>query len=308
MSEASDQRWRTQLIEPALLAQLQHELPASALWSVLLGIAEKRARRAPAEVLRQWQENRFVTPASVDQRTMLEVDRELLAAAEGFEALELSPLAPLGACSVMALTSQNRVVTSTRGTEVVADPTNLLALESATRLRRQPSAVVKLATSHRCVRAQPVPKRAGHAAHFRLFALTTAGKQTADQSFLVEALCEHVTVHLGALDRLSRRGYQCVDRRVRILATPARATLAQRIAARLTHVAIVHEPLQQAYYDGLRFMIDVRTPHGELMPLIDGGCFDWLTHLAMNHKLVFVASGMGSQLVALLLRGDPTAA
>jgi len=204
----------------------------------------------------------------------------------------------------VALTSQNRIVASTRGTEVVADPTNLLALESATRLRRQPAAVVKLATSHRCVRAQPVPKRSGHAAHFRLFALATAGKQTADQTFLVAALCEHISVHLHALDRLTQRGYRCAERRVRILARPARAELAQRIAAGVTHGEVVHEPLTQAYYDGLRFMIDVRTPQGDFIPLIDGGCFDWLTRLAVNHKLVFVASGMGSQLIAMLLRGD----
>ena len=38
------------------------------------------------------------------------------------------------------------------------------------------------------------------------------------------------------------------------------------------------------------------------MPLIDGGAFDWLRKLTSNNKLVFVASGLGSQLAAYLYR------
>jgi hypothetical protein len=49
-------------------------------------------------------------------------------------------------------------------------------------------------------------------------------------------------------------------------------------------------------------MISVRSPNGNDVPLIDGGAFDWLRKLCSNHKLVFVASGMGSQVVAYLFR------
>jgi hypothetical protein len=48
-----DQPWRTRLIEPVLLAQLERELPASTLWSVLLGVAARRAEQTPAALLRQ---------------------------------------------------------------------------------------------------------------------------------------------------------------------------------------------------------------------------------------------------------------
>src|SRR5690606_7538490 len=134
-------------------------------------------QRAPAKLLQQYEQDRFVCPAIVDPRVQLEIDRELFAAAEGFEAIELSPLAPLGVCSVVALTSQNRIVSTMRGTEIVSDPTNVLALESARRLRTAPTQTVKLATSHRCVRAQPVPKQSGFTAHFRIFCLTSAGHE-----------------------------------------------------------------------------------------------------------------------------------
>jgi hypothetical protein len=59
--------------------------------------------------------------------------------------------------------------------------------------------------------------------------------------------------------------------------------------------------LDKPYYDGLRFMINVTGTEGEI-PLIDGGAFNWVAKLASNRKLVFVASAMGSQLVAYLFR------
>src|SRR6185436_12731596 len=97
----------------------------------------------------------------------------LLAAAEAFEAIELSPLAPLGACSVVGPTSQNKIVSALRGTEVLSDPTNVLALECALRLRRNAAEIVRLATCQRCVRAQEVPKKSGYSPHFRIFCLAT---------------------------------------------------------------------------------------------------------------------------------------
>jgi hypothetical protein len=294
--------WLTRCNDAKLLAQLGGELPASVLWSVLLGVMEQRAQRTTSALLRQWREDRFVVPASVDQRTMLAVDAELLAAAADFEAVELSPLAPLGVCSTMALTGQNRVVASLRGTEVVADPTNVLALESAARLRREPRAIIKLATCHRCVRAQPVPKLPGFSAHFRIFCLTTAGKQTADQSLLVEAIVQQIRVHLAALARLAQIGYGFEEPRVKLMSSAARATVAQRIGAALSDIHLVQEPLTREYYDGLRFMIEVRSPQGVALPLIDGGVFNWLERLAANRKQVFVASGMGSQLLPVLFR------
>ncbi len=39
-------------------------------------------------------------------------------------------------------------------------------------------------------------------------------------------------------------------------------------------------------YDGIRFMIDVLVPDGSMVPLIDGGAFDWLRKLTSNNNLV----------------------
>ena len=299
-----DQReWARAGIHEAAYAALAQDLPASELWSLLLSVAEQRAaRRAPSDVQKQWERDRFVCPAYIDQRTLNELDGHLLRAASAFEALELSPLAPLGSCSAIGLASQNKIVSTIRGTEVVADPTNLLALESARRLRKDASQIVRLATSHRCVRAQQVPKLPGFAAHFRLFCLTSAGHERKDQGLLVEALSEHIHTHLAALNRLERHGYAFPDRTIRILAAPDRKALGERVANSIASLPVALEPLTHDYYDGLRFMIGARCSSGEHMPLIDGGCFDWLRKLTSNHKLVFVASGLGSQLAAYLYR------
>lgn len=270
---------------------------------MLLDVAERRAAsRTAASVLQQWRSDRFVCPAYIDQRTLNELDSHLLAAASGFEALELSPLAPLGSSSAIALASQNKVVSTVRGTEVVSDPTSLLALESARRLREDATQTIKLATSHRCVRAQPVPRQPGFAAHFRLFCLASAGHERKDRGLLVAALADHIQTHLRALDRLEQHGYAFPDRTVKILATADCESLGVRVADKLPSAQIAAERLTHPYYDGLRFMISARAQNGAHMPLIDGGAFDWLRKLSSNNKLVFVASGLGSQLAAYLYR------
>lgn len=282
---------------------LAQGMAASELWSLLLSVVENRAaQRTPAMVRQQWEHDRFVQPCVVDQRTLNHLDAHLLAAAAAFEAVELAPLAPLGACSSVALTSQNRTVSTVRGTEVVADPTNVLALECAKRLRAAPGAVVKLTTSHRCVRAQPVPKQPGFAPHFRMFCLVTAGHELKDHALVTDALLEHIRTHVAALDRLEQHGYHFPGRKLRLLATPARAHLAQRIADAVEGLPVTLSALDHNYYDGLRFMLDVSTPAGDAIPFIDGGTFDWLRKLCANERMVLVASGMGSQLAAFLFR------
>jgi hypothetical protein len=193
-------------------------------------------------------------------------------------------------------------VSALRGTEVVADPTNVLALECASRLRTDPSQLVRLATSHRCVRAQEVPKGPGFAQHFRIFCLATAGAEQKDHAFVVAALTEQIATHLAAMDRLEQHGYAFGDRSLTVLATPARATVADRIAAAIQGIPVSRESLDNRYYDGLRFMLNVRATEGQTIPFVDGGAFDWLGQLTSNQRLVFVASGMGSQLAASLFR------
>jgi hypothetical protein len=284
--------------------QLAKAIPGSELQSLLLEVMRCRANeRTPHDVLAQYRRDRFVRPAAIDQRIAVEIDTHLLAAAEGFEAIELSPVTPLGTSSTMGPSDQHRVLSALRSTEVVSDPTNVLALECAQRLRAAPDLPhgVHFATSQRVIRAQAIPKdKPNWAAHFRIFCLASAGREVADHAFAADTLTHHITTMQRALNRLEQHGYRFGARRIDILTTEARSELGDRIAAA---VGGTRKLLDHPYYSGgLRYMLWVTLPSGEQIPLIDGGLFDWVAKLTANQRNVFAASGMGAQLVAQAFR------
>ena len=110
-------------------------LAGSDLTSLMLEVMWRRAAdRSPADILRQYERDRFTQPAALDARELLSTIAVAVGAiGSHFELVETSPLVPLGTHSVVAGVSQNRVVSTIRSTEVAADPTNSLALEAAVR-------------------------------------------------------------------------------------------------------------------------------------------------------------------------------
>jgi hypothetical protein len=292
--------WVAKSLGESTFEKLAREIAGSELQSILLEVMHARAaERTPADILAQYRRDRFVTPAQVDQRESVAIDGHLLAAAEGFRAIELSPVTPLGTSSEFGASDQHRVLSALRTTEVVSDPTNVLALECASRMRSEPGPL-HFATSQRVVRAQPVPKLPGYAQHFRIFVLASGGIETKDHAFTVDTLVHHIRTQLAAFDRLEQHGYAFGKRRVDVLATAERAALADRVAAA---VGGERKLLEHAYYSGgIRYMLWVTAPDGREIPLGDGGTFDWLAKLSSNRRAVYVASGMGAQLVAAVFK------
>src|SRR5262249_34921990 len=97
---------------------------------------------------------------------------------------------------------------------------------------------------------------------------------------------------------LENHGYAFGARRVELLATAERRPIAERLAQALGGANI--QPLEHAYYSGgLRYQIWVTAPDGTVLPLVDGGAFDWLVKIASNRRAVYVATGAGAQLIAL---------
>ena len=77
--------WSAGRLDEAAFAALAEGLPASEVWSLMLDVLARRAgQRSPAELVRQWERDRFVQPSYVDQRTLVELDGHLLAAAKPF--------------------------------------------------------------------------------------------------------------------------------------------------------------------------------------------------------------------------------
>jgi hypothetical protein len=295
---------------PPELADLFARSPSETTPILLELSRAQAARRGPAELLRQMSRDLFVAPSVLDQRTVHVIDGIALDAAREFEAIQLSPLAPLGACSSVALTSQDRTLSTNRAAEVVSDPTNVLALLAALRLARDPKTNARSCTLHQVLRAQPFPPVPGFSRHFRLFVASEAGPARAEDGFEVEAIALQLTVFDRIFDAWAARGGRVSGKRILVRCTPPRALLARRALDRLATV-LPHVPLEQAgegpapYYDGVRVTFSIDGPGGEPLPIGDLGVFDWMSKLTSNRRMRYVASGLGIQLLPLLL-GPPT--
>ncbi|MFO0722333.1 MAG: hypothetical protein U1E65_01035 [Myxococcota bacterium] len=200
-----------------LVSTLAQGLSDSELSSVLLYALRERARRQrPGDVLRFVERSSLVQPSTIDAREMHALTGLFWEAAAAFPGVELSPVSTLGA-NHLAGVDQNNVLSATRGTELVADPTTALAAHAA-RLRRpttERAALHRFATSHRLIRMQPFDNPS-FSRHFRLFALASAGRDRGDERFEIGALIDHVTVWARLSAALGQAGYGLSGVRVEI--------------------------------------------------------------------------------------------
>src|SRR6187401_858994 len=105
---------------------LTEDLSGADLSSLLLEVFRRRAEQlSPADVLRRHRGDRFVAPATVPLEWLRRVeDACVFALPEGFHLTTLAPAATRGTHSAIAPVDQSNVISTIRGTEVAADPTN----------------------------------------------------------------------------------------------------------------------------------------------------------------------------------------
>jgi hypothetical protein len=286
-----------------VVAALADRLAPTDLQSLLLEVYRQRAERiGPAGVLAQYGGSRFVRPSPVDPRRMIELEALAFELTPSFAAVELSPVCPLGTVSVLGGVSQNWTIATSRNNEVVSDPTNCLALECATR-RRAGEEPVRLCTSHRAVRTQTFDAPMSFA-HFRLFALCTAGRDRGGMAFELESMVEHLRFHIGFLTRLG--------------AGAVRVALTDWEGAHETKLTgSVIEPLQaefagavfgfnpdrtagRGYYK--RFSFEVLSRFGDReLSVTDGGFTDWTAKLLSNRKERLLISAIGLERICLVV-------
>ncbi|WP_308636396.1 hypothetical protein [Paenibacillus silvisoli] len=300
----------SELGQEELIETLAERLSGADFNTLLLEVFRRRASgRKPAELLRGYKENRFVKPAVVDPIALKQLELDLLRIAQrhAFEPIQLSPVAPLGSCSAVAPADQNKIISALRGTEVVADVTNLIALHIADgiksgKLLHEPD-TLRYCTTHRHVRAQRFPDMPGFLPHFGLYAMVTAGRDGGSYSFELQALWEHIAAYRDMFRTQfeadieillnSRPGYTDGEG----LLARAVQFLAER-APELT-VTVNPEPNDNAYYKGLQFTI--KTTIGDRVQYIgDGGYVDWTRQLLGGKKERMLISAIG--LDRLLLR------
>ena len=293
--------------DPGLVDRLAGGLAGTDLTTLLLAVAERRAAaRHPADLLRQYQRDRFVRPGAVDPRQVLAVEHAaLVAASPAFEPVQTSPLQPFAANAVVAGVSQNRVVTTMRGTDVAADPTMSLALEAAVRRRSllaedaRSAEVVRLATVERVVRAQRFAG-ARSFAHFSALGLVSAGRDAGSHAFEIAELRRHVAALVSVLDVLDLT----IDEvRVSDVSDGRTALLDQMVDALaedgLPVTAWAGRSAGRGYYADLCIKVYVRVDD-EVVEVGDGGAVRWTASLLGNAKERLLISGLGLERVAQL--------
>jgi hypothetical protein len=293
---------------------LAKRLPPADLQSLLLAVSRRRAERTrPADLLQRYERDRFVHPSAVSPAALLELERRAHERLPpGFEVLALSPVCPLGSVAALTAVDQNSVLATTRGSEVVSDPTNVLALECALRRRtllaeeRGSRERVRLAAVHRTLRAQ-VWDDPRFSQHFALLGMCTAGRDEGAFRFEAETLVEHVCFYARLLGGLGDRGLEPGSLRIDV--TPVDRSRADVLERRVIGPLATEFPAARValdygreraldYYRAACLSISIETASGEVLELVDGGFSDWTQQLLANRKERLLISGVGLERLA----------
>ncbi len=256
------------------------DLSPTDLQSLLLDVSHARASAVtPARLMQRWRADRFVRPGDTDPRLLAQATARLWdCLPDAVSGVELSPVAPLGSCSVVAPVDQNLVVSTVRGTEVVSDPTNVLALVAAQR-RQAGEARVDLAAAHRVLRGQTVS--APNAAHFLLFVLVSSARDWGSLRTEAELLVDQLRYWDVALSTLAPG----VPATVAVIAfrAAARPLVAEVLTSwsspTLTVVEDVDRSRAEGYYDPLALRIELGG-----VEVGDGGFVPWTATLMSDAK------------------------
>lgn len=289
-----------------LFAVLTERLSASELNSLLLEVYQTQTQQmTPAQLLHSYRENRLVQPSAVDPVAYRTFELHWLKMGEmaGFIPLELSPVSPLGSCSVVGKVHQNKVLSACRGTEVSADITNILALESSRQRQAQnfPITPTQYCGAHRHLRTQQF-NQTGFSPHFGIFCLASAGRDTGDFNFETDQIGKQIGLYLQVFNQISPQAELTIS--LDALHEPSRENrLFEKVKNRLRSLFPqmdfkIRELLQQEhqYYRSVRFGIHWNY-RGNSFPMVDGGFTDWTQQLTNNQKERFLSSGIGLELL-----------
>lgn len=306
---------------PDLANTLTNRLAPTDLQSLLLEVYRRRAKKRDHKaVLEDHVSNRFTRPSATNPIRLLKWDSiAFTLLPKVFQPVELSPVCPLGTVSVLSPISQDWTVSTIRNTEVVADSTNVLAVECAVRRREQkdfPSgkaASVHLASSHRLLRGQKFGVGPGTRQHFRVFTLCSAGRDSGNFRFETEALNLQIGFYLRALRRFlgTGTGFRVAvsDFGSRDPRPMVRSGVVEKLqsAYKKVRIAVDQDRKQgRGYYGQLCFKIFATPSKGREHELVDGGDVDWTQKLLNNAKERMIISGCGSERLCELFEPAPS--
>jgi hypothetical protein len=268
---------------------------------------QRSGRRTPAEILQQYERASMVQPSSADGRHLMQVAQAAFDCAPEFEAVDLSPVAPIGINTVLGQIDQNNCLATVRGAEVLADPTTAAALECVKRRRAGTSGTMRLCSRSRVLRLQPFDKP-GFSPHFDIFSMVSAGRDRGSLQFEFESLREHISVYLRLFERLSTAGYQFNDVEVNLTHTErnedlqrrAQEAVLQPLASAWPKVKLQIDTQREqgrSYYSGFCIGVYAHDTAGLRINLCDGGFTNWTQRLLANGKERLFVSATGLELI-----------
>jgi len=259
------------------------------LRTILADVARSRAsNQTPADLIKRWREDKLLEPSMLDPREALPITGKLWEVVPPeFVGVTLSQLTSLGSGIHLGGLGQNRVVTTMRGTEVLADPKHGLALE-ASRRRRNGHSRVHLATHARCTHAWDHSEESSHELRFALVSSAPDGGGLSTEADLLDLHLDYWREIMGT-----------VVPRGRIELTVWDSTLAGLIEARGTRDGVIvvdsasdeRRPWRNPYTTAaFRFVVD--GDGDEAHEVGDGGFVTWTQALTRNRKDRCLVSGV----------------
>lgn len=283
-------------------------LSNSDLNTLFLEVYRLKAKKiSPAGLLKFYQINRFAVPSDINAIAYHQIELELLKIADsmGISSIILSPSALFGSCSVFNCVDQNNVVSSTRGTETLSDPTNMLAIIISDLLKSgeiSKTQIVHYCTTARAVRAQVFSGKRSFP-HFGLFCIVSSGMDSGSYSCEKKLLIKQLNYYKSLFNekyraKLSvklrkRGGYKDIDGFFN--------KMTELIQNELPEVPISFdlEHEDNNYYKGINFKLYMEKD-SEIIEIGDGGFVDWIAKMTSNKKERCLISGVGLDRMLML--------
>jgi hypothetical protein len=298
-----------------LFLLLTEKLSNTDLQSLLIETFRNRSRKTnPSSVLNEYRDNRFYRPSEIPQAMLNRFDLLAYSLLSGdWHSLDLSPVTPLGTCTSISNLSQNRMISTIRNSELVSDSTNTMALKAALMRKEildsdaKSQKTIHCCSSHRLLRAQSFEEEK-FSAHFRVFALVSAGRDTGHFTFEMAQLEEHIRFYLTLCAKLNilREAEVHVSDFSGKIPTSLIEEMFGRLGESFTEVRFLLAPDRteaHSYYTPLAFRIRFSDTDGRTWDLVDGGFTNWTQLLLSSRKERFLSSALGSELLFRVFPG-----
>ena len=300
------QKIEEKLNAEGIIKKIVDDLPNTELNSLYLELFKEQSSKInPSDLVKQYSENRFTKPSPLNIIDYKKYEIKWLekSAWHGFEPVLLSPLTPLGTCSVAGLVDQNNIVSAVRGTEVVSDATNVLALLMADKFKTDKTKqVIRYSTTHRHTRAQYFTNPA-FSAHFGAFCMVSGGYDTGSFLFEINELRDHLKFYLELLSAEFDNNVI-----VKIYFKTDREDFKQNLIAAVKDITQPFKIITDAqdhikdYYETVRIKIFINYKEQEI-DLVDMGFVNWTQTLLNNKKHRMLISGGGLELIYKIKTG-----